>query len=177
MQRRRPLGMTLIEVLVSLFVIALIATLGLRAIDTIALSREGLMRAAVGERKQLLVMSQLEKDLQIVARVSSLLAEGGVLIRDETLLLPGVIWTWGANGLRRQDTQTKTETIYLSEPVLLRFSMHSQDSLLMQPLIDDLRIPMRDLIAIEVSFYADSLGIGRDTAGRRRLVDMRRLGS
>ncbi len=177
MFEQRSVGMTLVEVLVSLLVIALIAALGLRAIDAIALNREGLIRVAAGERKHLLIMSQLEKDLQLVTRHSPVIVDGGLLIRDDTLILPGAVWTWGSNGLRRQDVQTKLETVYLSGPASLRLSMHSQDSLLAQPLIDDLRIPVRDLIALEVSLYAESLGVGPGTAGLRRLIDMRRLGS
>ncbi len=176
MRQRPALGMTLVEVLVSLVVLAVISSLGLRAIDAISVNREGLLRFAASERKQLLVMTQLRKDLQQSARGSGMSLEASFAIRDDTLFLPGAIWHWGTDGLRRQDPRTQSVTQYMTEPAVLRFSMHSQDSLLAERMVDNQRTSLREMIAIEVSLYAGTLTQSSGSAGYRQLVDMRQVG-
>ena len=109
--REVPIGLTLIELLVTLLLTAVLSVMGFRVLERFVISQEGLVQQAAFQRSLALTWAQLEADLRSLAalspkqRVDMLrVEEGGFFIGDSR-------WQVQKDGVFSRQTLGQTDSM------------------------------------------------------------------
>lgn len=121
--RRSPSGMTLIEVLVTLAVMAVLSLMSFLALERLAMGKTSLLQTAQDQRRLLLIQAQIERDLQPLNRMQPNERVNALALGESLLRMPSAEWFWNERGLYRRTLTAGSEsgtTQYWSGPLLLR---------------------------------------------------------
>lgn len=97
-----PKGMTLIEVLVTLAVMAVLSLMSFMALERLALGKSALLQTAQEQRRLILIQAQLERDLLPLNRMQPNERVNAVSLAERRLRLPLAEWRWDETGLYRK---------------------------------------------------------------------------
>ncbi|NDC35776.1 MAG: prepilin-type N-terminal cleavage/methylation domain-containing protein [Synechococcaceae bacterium WB9_2_112] len=100
--RSPPLGMTLIEVLVTLSVMAVLSLMSFLALERLAAGKTSLLQSAQDQRRMLLIQAQIEQDLQPLTRMLPNERVQALVLEEARLRTPQAMWFWTDRGLFRQ---------------------------------------------------------------------------
>ena len=121
--QRAPLGMTLIEVLVTLAVMAVLSLMSFLALERLAMGKTSLLQTAQEQRRLLLIQAQVERDLQPLNRMQPNERVNALSLGESRLSMPSAEWFWNEQGLYRRTLTAGLEsgtTQYWSGPLLMR---------------------------------------------------------
>ncbi len=122
-RRRPPWGMTLIEVLVTLSVMAVLSLMSFLALERLALGKASLLQVAQDQRRLLLIQTQIERDLQPLSRMQPNERVSALVLGESRLQVPNAEWYWNAEGLFRREFDSSPQasaTQFWSGPLTLR---------------------------------------------------------
>jgi prepilin-type N-terminal cleavage/methylation domain-containing protein len=114
--------MTLIEVLVTLAVMAVLALMSFLALERLASGKTSLLQAAQEQRRLLLIQAQIERDLQPLNRMQPNERVAALALGESLLRTPVAEWSWSEKGLYRREFSAATgqaPTQYWSGPLRL----------------------------------------------------------
>lgn len=100
---RAPRGLTLIETLVALALLAILSVMGFRALDAVVTSRQQLSEEAQRQRTDAAVWRWLERDLQSARLMGRTELTQSVVAIEGGLRFPAADWRLGPEGLVRED--------------------------------------------------------------------------
>lgn len=116
--------MTLIEVLVTLAVMAVLALMSFLALERLAQGKTGLLQTAQEQRRLLLIQAQLERDLQSLSRMLPSERVNALSLTDSQFRTPNAEWSWDEAGLSRRPLQggvvSGEATRYWTGPLRIR---------------------------------------------------------
>lgn len=113
-RRAAPLGLTLIELLVTLLLTAVLSVMGFRVLERFVISQEGLIQQAAFQRSLALTWSQLEADLKPFASLSPKQRSDMLRIDEDGFLIGMFYWQVQEGGvLSRQILGQSVPTAFM----------------------------------------------------------------
>jgi prepilin-type N-terminal cleavage/methylation domain-containing protein len=119
-----PLGLTLIEMLVTLLITSILALMGFRVIERFTISQEGLSYQSATQRGLALTWAQIEQDLEILSFLSP--RQWSVQLARTPLgyRMGSVTWTLGEDGaLIRTGLVDSTSMVFLRQVASVRLTL------------------------------------------------------
>jgi prepilin-type N-terminal cleavage/methylation domain-containing protein len=93
-----PLGLTLIELLVTLLLTSILSVMGFRVLERFVISQEGLVEQARFQRGLALTWAQVESDIQSLAMLSPKQRSESIFINEDHVHIGPANWQVSAEG-------------------------------------------------------------------------------
>jgi prepilin-type N-terminal cleavage/methylation domain-containing protein len=120
----RPSGLTLIEMLVTLLITAILAVMGFRVIERFTISQDGLLYQASTQRSLAMTWVQIEQDLTTVSFFSPRQRSVQLAQIPQGYRLGSVVWGLDKNGaLSRTSLLDSNSMAFLGQVVSVRFTL------------------------------------------------------
>lgn len=120
----RPSGLTLIEMLVTLLITAILAVMGFRVIERFTVSQEGLLYQASTQRSLAMTWAQIEQDLMTVSFFSPRQRSVQLAQIPQGYRLGPVAWGLDKDGaLSRTSLLDSNSMAFLGQVVSVRFTL------------------------------------------------------
>ena len=119
-----PFGLTLIEMLVTLLITAILAVMGFRVIERFAISQEGLTYQASLQRSLAMTWSQIEQDLETLSFLSPRQRSAQLSQTPEGYRVGPVTWGLDKDGaFSRTSFSDSNPMVFMKQVTSVRFAL------------------------------------------------------